>query len=804
MLLWSRWFKYTIAWLLFSLAVSSSAILVASLQAIAETTHSQSVHAEQLLQQGKQQYWNREYESAKQSWEKALVTYQAMHNRSGEAWALEYLGLAYFALAQYDKATIAYEQALPIFRELKQRNGEAQALKDLGQAYSFKFDYAKAINLYQQALPIFRSIKDRNQEALTLQYLGFTYRSLAQYDKAINFYQEALPIFRTLKNPFGEAYALKDLGFTYFSQSKYDKSLSLYQQALPLFRKVKDPNGEAYTIVEMGLAYSSLLQYDKAITFYKQSLSIFQQIKDRKGEAHALMNWGNAYRSQLQYDKAINLYQRALPIFREAGDREGEGLLFSNMGQAYKRLQRPADAAENLFSAIQTFESLSPGLTDSDKVSFFDKNLNVYRYLEQVLIGLNHAEQALEVTERGRARAFAELLASKLTKTANKVAPDKLLTLQQIQQIAKEQKATLVEYSIANLEDTSELLIWVIKPTGEMAFKSVNLRTLKTSLSELVTISREAIGVRSRGPSIEISSEPDTQQQTQRLRQLYDLLIEPISAYLPSNDSSSRVIFMPQGELFLVPFPALQDAGGRYLIEKYAIRTAPSIQVLQLTHEQRQRLGQQSGAALVMGNPTMPKVTVKIGTPPEQLQDLSGAKQEALAIAQLLNTQAITGSEATKANVLPKLTQARFVHLATHGLLDDFKGLGVPGAIALAPSGTGELNDGLLTASEILDMKFNAELVVLSACDTGRGRVTGDGVIGLSRSLIAAGVPSVLVSLWSVPDASTAELMTEFYRNMQEKKLDKAQALQQAMLATMKQYPNPRSWAAFTLIGEAE
>jgi len=125
--------------------------------------------------------------------------------------------------------------------------------------------------------------------------------------------------------------------------------------------------------------------------------------------------------------------------------------------------------------------------------------------------------------------------------------------------------------------------------------------------------------------------------------------------------------------------------------------------------------------------------------------------------------------------------------------------LGVPGAIALAPEGK---DDGLLTSNEILDMKLKAELVVLSACDTGRGKITGDGVIGLSRSLITAGVPSVIVSLWAVPDAPTASLMTEFYQNLQNNP-DKATALREAMLKTMKQHPQPSNWAAFTLIGEA-
>jgi CHAT domain-containing protein len=97
-------------------------------------------------------------------------------------------------------------------------------------------------------------------------------------------------------------------------------------------------------------------------------------------------------------------------------------------------------------------------------------------------------------------------------------------------------------------------------------------------------------------------------------------------------------------------------------------------------------------------------------------------------------------------------------------------------------------------------MNLAADLVVLSACDTGRGKITGDGVIGLSRSFVAAGVRSVVVSLWLVPDTTTAELMTEFHKLLLSNN-DKAESLRKAMITTMKQYPNPKDWAAFTLIG---
>ena len=438
---------------------------------------------------------------------------------------------------------------------------------------------------------------------------------------------------------------------------------------------------------------------------------------------------------------------------------------------------------------------------DFDKIQALDQGQSFFQKAIEFLISLGDKEEALVTSEKSRARAFADLLANRLSSSLESRSIANPPSFEGIQRIAKEQNATLVEYSVIKDKNNTKLYIWVIQSTGKVEFRRVEItKSLNKSLETLVTYARNYMGVRGRG-SIEVVPLDDSEAENQ-LKQLHKLLIEPIADLLPS-DPNAHVIFMPQGELFLVPFPALQDENGKYLIEKHTILTAPAIQVLDLTQKQRVKVQQANPKGLVVvGNPTMPKVTVKIGEPPEQLNPLPAAENEAITIAKLLNTKALTGNQATKNAILSQLPQARIIHLATHGLLDDFKGLGVPGAIALAPSGN---DDGLLTASEILDLKLNAELVVLSACDTGRGRITGDGVIGLSRSLITAGVPSIIVSLWSVPDAPTASLMTEFYRNWQEKKLDKAQALRQAMLTTMKNHPNnPKDWAAFTLIGEAE
>jgi len=247
----------------------------------------------------------------------------------------------------------------------------------------------------------------------------------------------------------------------------------------------------------------------------------------------------------------------------------------------------------------------------------------------------------------------------------------------------------------------------------------------------------------------------------------------------------------------------LKDQSG-YLVEKYAILTAPSIQTLALTQQQRQSGSQstiQPKDALIVG--VSDQQVIQLAGKPVTLAPLPAAETEAQAITKVFKSEALLGQHATKAAVLARMPQAKVIHLATHGLLDAFKDDGIPGAIALAPTGK-QPNDGLLTADEIVNLNLQAELVVLSACDTGRGTISGDGVIGLSRSLIRAGVPSIVVSLWSVPDTPTAELMVEFYRQWRDRKMDKAQALRQAMITMMKIHPNPKDWAAFTLIGQAE
>ncbi|MEG4584150.1 tetratricopeptide repeat protein [Microcoleus sp. MOSTC5] len=737
-----------------------------------------------------------------------LAIAREIKDRQSQGAALDLLGGAYYLLGNSTQAIEYSQQGLAIAREIKDRKEEGRALHTLGDAYKSLGNYAQAIEYTQQRLAIAREIKDRRGEGWALGNLGSAYHSLGNYAKAIEYLQLSLAIAREIKDRYGQGATLNSLGITYGSLGDLAKAIEYLQQSLAIAREIKDRDGERATLNSLGITYGSLGDLAKAIKYLQQSLAIAREIKDRDGEGKALNNLGSTYGSLGDYSQAIEYTQQYLVIAREIKDRDGEGKALNNLGSAFLRAGNLTEAEKILVNGIQVWESMRQmlGSNDANKISIFEGQARTYRMLQEVRVAQNNPIAALEIAERGRARAFVDLLTQRLSSdSANPViatAPNQ----DQIRQIAKAQNATLVQYSII-YEDfqiqgiqvgrESALYIWVIQPTGEITFREVDIKPLwqqhKASLTDLIIGNQEFLAVRSRSSTGFVQPQPN-------LPTLHQLLIDPIETLLPK-DPNAHVIFIPQRSLFQVPFPALQDANGTYLIQKHTILTAPSIQVLDLTRQQRQKLVQKpanSSNALVLGNPTMPSVSAYLGAPKQQLSPLPGAEAEARAIAPLLNTQAITGAQGTKAAIVQKMPQASIIHLATHGLLDDVRGLG--SAIALAPSGS---DDGLLTAEEIFDMKLQASLVVLSACNTGEGRITGDGVIGLSRALISAGVPSVIVSLWAVPDAPTSELMQSFYQNLQNNP-DKAQALRQAMLTTMKTHPGPRNWAAFTLIGEAE
>lgn len=704
-------------------------------------------------------------------------------------------------------------------------------------------DYAPLVATCTEAVEQAKAIGDRTAETYALINLASAHGALGQYSNAIDQAQQSLQLAQDLGDRTAEAYSLINLGNAHQALGQHAQAVEQSEQALQIVKTLGKANGssaalrqsEAYALINLGSAYWALGQYAKAIDYSEQSLQLTRELGEaygtsealRQGEACSLINLASAYGGLKDYPKAIEYSKRSLQLTQSANNRRGEALALNNLGYALYGSGQPSEAETYLRQSIKVFESLRPTLLDAEKLSLFETLTNPYSTLQQVLVAQGKSTEALEIAERGRARALVDGLAQR---QGDRAAP---ITLAEIQQVAREQKATLVEYAMLTPE---QLYIWVVSPIGKIAFRSVDLSGLPASLGQLVS----AVGPR---------LAKDTSSSADSLGQLYQVLIAPIQDLLPA-DPAEQVVVLPHGSLFLVPFAALQAPDGSYLIEHHTLRMAPSIQVLQLTYQQHP---QAVKTALVVGNPT---------------NDLPAAEKEAKIIARLFNTRPLLGRRATKAKVVKQMPQANLIHLATHAApneLDETYG----GLVVFADPVKGFSN---LTTHDISKMQLQAELVVLSGCSTGvSDMINSDGVVGLARSLMTAGVPSVLMSLWPVADASTADLMQAFYQHWRPATpyrvnvmglftalglfsvglslvnplrrlnspvfghcnhrfaaitmltvvlvlaiglrwptqptaptLDKAQALRQAILTTLQTHPDPQDWAAFTLLGQAK
>ncbi|MEW6494454.1 MAG: CHAT domain-containing tetratricopeptide repeat protein [Cyanobacteriota bacterium] len=773
---------------------------------VAQTPDVQKYQADLLLNLGIRQHKTGQFAASLESLQKALAFYQKLGDVRGLVNTLSSLGDTYFSLGQYGRAAVLYQQNLVVRQQIGDRKGEVEALQSLSNTYLYLGQEQEAKKFEQQAEDLRREIGNPQRQAAFLNNLALDSQSQGEYRQAIEFHLQQLKIAREVGDRTLEVESLQKLAQAYESSGQYQKAIGLYQYQLEMARDTNNPTLEVNSLNQLAKAYEALGEYQKAIELYQQQLEIARKEKNPQQEAIALNQLAIVYESQGQHQKAIELYQQQIEAAKKSSNFLAEGTALNNLALAFLKSNNGKEAQPILVDALKAWEAIRAQLGSKDNYS--TEQAKTYRLLQQSLIAQNQPEAALEIAEQGRVKELVELLGLRLPSepvgTGLKAAPPQLTlpTLLDIKKIAKEHNATLVKYSIIS---DSELYVWVIQPSGEIAFGSVDIKSQKfvypiSSLEEVVSHSLESIGVRGKSSTNSAESK-DAATENKSLLQLYQVLIKPIEELLPK-DVKARVIFIPDNELFFVPFPALVDITGKYLIEKHTLLTAPSIQVLALTQQQRKNVT--GDKVLVIGNPTMPNMGGAIAQPPPLLR----GEQEALEIAQLLKTQALIGNQATKSAFLEQLPKARTIHLATYGLLDEMKRQGVPGGIALAPSGN---DNGILTAAEILNLyeqtkdkksPLRAELVVLSAGNLGRGQLTSDGLMGLSMSLFSAGVPSVIVSLASASDTSTTDLMLEFYRQLKQTG-DKAQALRQAMLTTLKKSPNSREWAAFTLIGEA-
>lgn len=478
-----------------------------------------------------------------------------------------------------------------------------------------------------------------------------------------------------------------------------------------------------------------------------------------------------------------------------------------DMGRIAEKRGDPEKALDYYRRAIEQIEKLRSNINyEAGMIGFVGDKQPVYRAIVALLVRQQKYDEAFEYAERAKARALVDLLAQKKDFAVRGADPQKVRQLLAQTGAPEAMPATLEEASkTRNLADSAqeeikqrapELTPLISVPPVKLADIAAKLPVDEALVSYFYTdkelfafvltsqglraakLDREGLEEKVRQLRRAIQSR--TSEYLDASRRLHDQLLRPIESLL-----QQKITIAPHGILHYLPFAALHD-GTRFAIERYNIRILPSASTLLYLRSDK---SQTPGQILAFGNPDL-------GNPE---LDLKFAQQEALEVAKTFSdSRALIRKEATKAALKELGPGFRYVHFATHGQFNANE----PLASALLLARTDE-EDGRLTIGDLYSLRIDADLVSMSACETGLGKIAnGDDVIGLTRGFLYAGARSIVASLWQIDDKATEDLMTRFYKYLTE--TDKREALRKAQLETREAFPHPFFWGAFQIIGNAD
>ncbi|MCL4126876.1 UNVERIFIED_CONTAM: hypothetical protein GTU68_063706 [Idotea baltica] len=834
------------------------------------------------------------------------------------------LGDCYDALGDFEEAIKCHEQYLDIALKIKCPRDQERAYRGLGNSYRCVGNLQQALVCYEKRLVVSHELASPAAKASAYGELGHMHSLLGNFEQAISCMEHQLKITSELSDKVGEAEAASGLGMVQQQMCDYSAALRYHQIDLRIAEELSNPQMQSRAHGNISLAYESLGNFEQAVKYGEQHLSIAAQMNDKIAKTLAYSSLGRVHHALGNTTQAVAYLQQGLQIAEQLGRREDEAKIRHRLGMALwghgdlEGAQTQLDRAAHL---LDTIRRDARGSQDY-RLSLFDLQTASYQALQRVLVGLGRHEDALLVAERGRTRAFVDLLLERQGTTsstrASRIEDSTPSSVEQIVETVNRQKSNVLYFSIA----AGYLYSWLIVPNkGVVNFHEVSVSeveaeresdcgddTLGTSgslLEHYIQSVRDALGVEcgggvSRGG---VASETESEagdmwnahleelgdrlnheadrtgflrmvnrnhlfnssnyslsslfslgsvsgsiasgsasrpgstrsrrviwQGPSCLRSLYELLISPMEDHLPEPSASRELLLVLEGDLYLVPFPVLKSAqGSEYLCERFSLMVVPSISALRVAQKSKNtKPTSEQTTALVVGNPKLPStVTEQWGW-----GDIPYAEQEAEIVAEMLGAKALTGTTANKEALLRLISQVECIHLATHVSWKLSAVVLSPGEFVESrsskrlshssqPEGIHEhledeasditssmdlpaLSEFLLTAADILGLKLRAKLVVVSSCHTRdhHGRANSDGVVGLTRALLAAGAQCVLVSLWPVPDTAVKILFRTFYSSLlQGARASRALSEAQQIVQTTKPFAHPANWAGFLLVG---
>lgn len=851
--------------------------------------------------------------------EQARTAHERLGNVYDLALVLNNFGYTYYGKGELDRARRYYVDAATLLESIAETTMATRPLAniavldaELGELVRARATLERVLDLLPDDLELRR--------ANTLDNLAATQRMLGELEPALATSAAALELQRKLDNGQGEGRSLRRIGETYYSLGQVDLAAEYLEQALPISVATGDGRNQEATLRNLGNVAFLERDYAGALDYHRRALEIAASVSDRahlelliakdllalgraaEARAAALQagQTADGTGSQTLRAAVLNALGRAQILNGEhapaRASLERAAAIFESLGlgseyaEALHGLSLAARAANDLdraldygSRALHEVDGLRAQVADPELRAFFAGARREY-YETQIELLMtsaaraggtaaeDFARQALQVSERGRARMVADLLQEsaldlraasgaqaqarrgelyeKLAESRHR--RDQLIARGASGDAVRESLAELAaienELNLVEIElrrnDPRYRALTAPEPltSGEMQARldadSVLLQySLGASASYVWAVTHDGVtaltladratiegAVRRALAGMDAGAAAGDASSVAALRELAALVIAPAAAQL----SKPRIVLALDGALQYVPFGALPiaapDGTLAPLLATHEIVEVPSLSVHALaarerTTDSRKTLAVFADPVLQPGDPRLhgqpvanaavqaPTLAARTSAGPE-LQRLLSTSYEGEAIAGLVaggESMLASGFAANRTAVLgAQLAGFRYIHFATHGVVDSR----YPGLSALVLSQfdeRGRPQDGFLRLNDIYGLKLDADLVVLSACETALGRdIRGEGLIGLTQGFLSAGARSLVASLWQVPDRATAELMTQFYRYLLTDGLRPAEALRRAQLwsASQRRYRHPYYWAGFVLVGD--
>ena len=779
--------------------------------------------------------------------------------------SLNNLGVAHEWAGEALEALRLLRQSLDINRELGHRAGQATVWRNLGEAYIHLGDFGEALRGYQQAAALHHELGRPADRAETLIQIGWLHLQAERPAEAVGPLREAVDVLENLGRPFFFATALEKLGRAEAFLGRLDEGRALLDRARLISRGIGDLRGETQVWLGQAELQERLGDLDTAARFYRQAEELSQQAGDRHLRIDAAAGLARVERGRGRWAQASKEISQALEITESIRTRAGGELLKATFLATRKDLysfaidlameqSKPKEAfrihqrsrSRSLLDLVAGQGTSGPSSGSEVGPALLDEERTLRRELSAVERRLAESgrgrlagdeRRRLEAEHAERVRRHGELI-GQIRRQAGESFDPEPLPLEVLQSEVLDPSTLLLVYALGD----SRSFLWAIDQDTIESFELPGQEILAKAVrdySRLLVLPAEL----SKASSVEARTklrsrlDPAHEELQAAGAVLSQWLLAPVMDRL---DSQTRLAFMAEGALQFLPFGALPmpnpGQSGDPLLASHEVVHLPSASVLGWSRRQFSKRPEPSKLLAVFADPVFESRDPRLLQPTRakggssvETSSASGSTrswdevtlrgvparlphsaQEALGITQGLAPEQFrlaTGFRASRHAFLESdLEDYRILHLATHGFLHpDYPQLS--GLVFSLFDTSGDPVEGHLRLQDIADLRLSADLVVLSACETGLGQdIPGEGFLGLTHGFLRAGSARVLASLWPVDDAATAALMIHFYKALLDHDLSAAEALRRAQ-QSMQQGPevewrHPYFWGGFVLYGE--